>query len=485
MSIYNSNLSIVNGSPVTVSDTLPAGLEIASAASSNSCGGAVASGFGGALVAGTTSFRLENGVFAASSSCDVVVLVRTTAGGTGSFVNTIGIGALQTAGGAGSNPTAAVATVSYVAAPVMVKAFNPTSVVAGSASTLTFTLSNANRNTLLASGLTGVSFTDTLPAGLGIFAPGAASGTCVGASGNSFSANASVLTFTGLTIPPAGSCTVVVLVTGAALGDYVNTASGVVSAQTAVPTTSVATATLSILIGPTVAKSFSPSTQASSGTGTAVLSITLSNSNAVAVTMASPGLLDIFPTSPTGMTLAANTAANSCGGSVVNSANSALVVGDVGIRLNGGAIPAGGNCTITTTVYLPLAGTYLNSTPAITSTNAGSSPQGATASVSITQVAALSISKTDGTTTLGAGSTTSYTITVDNAGPADTSGALLRDQASAGLNCTSMSCSASGGAVCPANNVALLLGAGLPIPILPSGSQVVVLVTCGVTATGR
>jgi uncharacterized repeat protein (TIGR01451 family) len=101
----------------------------------------------------------------------------------------------------------------------------------------------------------------------------------------------------------------------------------------------------------------------------------------------------------------------------------------------------------------------------------------------------LSITKTNNVTSLSAGSTTSYTVTVSNLGPSSANGAFLQDTASAGLVCTSATCNpanATGGATCPSPlTISLLQTApGVPIPSLPSNSSVTINVQCDVTATG-
>ena len=101
----------------------------------------------------------------------------------------------------------------------------------------------------------------------------------------------------------------------------------------------------------------------------------------------------------------------------------------------------------------------------------------------------VTLTKTNGVTSLVAGSTTSYTVTVANLGPADASGTLLKDPAAAGLSCTNVSCSVGGGsAVCPAVSIGALQsppGAGITLTSLPANSSLLFVVTCGVTATGQ
>ena len=106
----------------------------------------------------------------------------------------------------------------------------------------------------------------------------------------------------------------------------------------------------------------------------------------------------------------------------------------------------------------------------------------------VTPAANLSVSKTNGVTSLQAGSTTSYTITVANLGPANAPDTVLTDTATPGLNCTAVTCAVtSGTATCPAPlTITALQGAGLVItPTFNASSALSFVVTCGVTATGQ
>lgn len=84
--------------------------------------------------------------------------------------------------------------------------------------------------------------------------------------------------------------------------------------------------------------------------------------------------------------------------------------------------------------------------------------------------------------TVAAGDTTVYSIVVGNAGPNDVSDVILKDPASPNLNCTQVSCSASGNAVCPvAPSIAALQSpAGLTLPSLPVAGRLEIRVTCRV-----
>ena len=100
----------------------------------------------------------------------------------------------------------------------------------------------------------------------------------------------------------------------------------------------------------------------------------------------------------------------------------------------------------------------------------------ATDTDTITAVADLAITKSDGVASVNAGATTTYTIVVSNGGPSAANGAIFTDPAVANLTVTAVSCgSATGAAACPlpANTtVALMQGAGIVVPTLPSAGSV-------------
>jgi uncharacterized repeat protein (TIGR01451 family) len=86
--------------------------------------------------------------------------------------------------------------------------------------------------------------------------------------------------------------------------------------------------------------------------------------------------------------------------------------------------------------------------------------------------------------TVASGATTVYTITVVNDGPKPANSAVLTDPLPTGLTCTTATCTASGGASCPAATgaalVAELQGAGSVVPVLPVNGSVAIALTCTV-----
>ncbi|MBX3654760.1 MAG: DUF11 domain-containing protein [Ramlibacter sp.] len=97
----------------------------------------------------------------------------------------------------------------------------------------------------------------------------------------------------------------------------------------------------------------------------------------------------------------------------------------------------------------------------------------------------LTIAKTNGVSSVPAGGTTSYLITVTNGGPSAADGAVLADPAVAGLACTSASCSVTGGgASCPGTVTPGALAGGLALASFPAGSSLTFSLVCDVTASG-
>ncbi len=94
--------------------------------------------------------------------------------------------------------------------PTIDKAFSPTTIGVGGISTLTFTLTNLNAG----SGLTGLNFTDALPAGVEIATTPNLGGTC-GAVATNFTPNiaaggTSINLTSGVSLAASGSCTIFV-----------------------------------------------------------------------------------------------------------------------------------------------------------------------------------------------------------------------------------------------------------------------------------
>ncbi|MDO9405682.1 MAG: hypothetical protein Q7T87_16745 [Polaromonas sp.] len=101
----------------------------------------------------------------------------------------------------------------------------------------------------------------------------------------------------------------------------------------------------------------------------------------------------------------------------------------------------------------------------------------------------VSLRKDNAVTSVPAGGTTTYTLTVVNSGPGGAANTVLTDPAVAGLSCSTISCTgAAGSAVCPAGvstTMAYLQGPGITLPTLPASSTLTFSLACSVPATGQ
>ncbi len=126
------------------------------------------------------------------------------------------------------NPFWQAALATYKAAalqpPTIAKAFGATSITQGGTTSLTFNLSNSNRT----SALTGVAFTDSLPAGLVVATPNALTGSCGGGLITATAGTGSV-SLSGATLPGGGSCSFSVNVTATSIGTMNNSTGPVTS----------------------------------------------------------------------------------------------------------------------------------------------------------------------------------------------------------------------------------------------------------------
>ncbi len=215
-SVLTITLTNPNTVPLTaaaLADALPANVSVAlTPNASTTCAGGVVT----APVSATT-IQLTGGVIPASGACTVTVSVVSNVAGI--YVNTIPAGALATAQGV-TNENPATDTLRIINPPTVFKQFSPTSIPAGGASTLTIVLGNTNVTAATLS----ADLIDTLPtspAAIVVASPNGLGGTCPGAT--VAVAGAATVKYPSGAAIPAGGCTIVVNVTGAADGVYTNT----------------------------------------------------------------------------------------------------------------------------------------------------------------------------------------------------------------------------------------------------------------------
>jgi uncharacterized repeat protein (TIGR01451 family) len=210
------NTSIVAGTALAFTDTLPAGLVVATPNGlANTCGGTATA------VAGSGSISLTGGTIAAGPTTTCTVVVNVTGTTFGVFTNTS-----SALSGSLGTTLPVTAQLSVDGPPTINKVFGAASIAPGANTTLTFTLQNNNPNDVLH----GVSFTDTFPAGLVVATPNGLSNTCGGTA--TATAGSSTLSLTGGTVFETGStCTIAVTVTGTTSGTKVNTSGAVSSTE--------------------------------------------------------------------------------------------------------------------------------------------------------------------------------------------------------------------------------------------------------------
>jgi hypothetical protein len=319
----------------------------------------------------------------------------------------------------------------FTSPPSIAKAFAPNTIPVGGTSTVTFTITNPNAGTAF----TGVSFTDTFPAGLAVAAtPNATTSGCGAPVFAPASGNTS-LTFTGGSIVASGTCTVTVDVTATTSGSKVNTTGNVSSVEGGAGNTG--TDTLTVIAPPSIAKAFAPTTISVGAVSTVTFTIT--NPNA-ANSLTGVAFADTFPA---GLSVAAtpNATNSGCGAPVF-----APAAGNTSLTFSGGTIAASGTCTVTVDVTATTSGSKVNTTGNVTSTNGGT---GNTGTGTLTVIGPPSISKAfaPNTVSVGGVSTLTFTITNPNAGTSLT-GVAFTDAFPAGLavaatpNATNSGCGA-------------------------------------------
>jgi len=207
--------------------------------------------------------------------------------------------------------------------------------------------------------------------------------------------------------------------------------------------------------------------------GSTTYTITASNagpSNATGVTVA-----DTFPAVLT----CTWTCVGAGGGTCTASGSGNINDGSVNLPV-GGSVTYTAACTISGAATGTLTNTATVSSAATDPTPANNS---ATDTDTIQQTADLAITKTDGVTSVVAGSSTTYTITASNAGPGNVTGATVADTFPAACTTVNWTCTGAGGGTCAASGSGNINDSTVN---LPAGASVTYSATCAVSvaATG-
>ncbi|HEX7804089.1 MAG TPA: OmpA family protein [Pseudoxanthomonas sp.] len=365
ITIDNPNAAgwLVNG--IRVTDNMPAGMEVADPANiGTTCTVDGLSGGTPATVtanAGSSNFTLANaGLYGsngsgapagAMSTCTVTITVRALI--SDNLVNTIAVGDVTSNNGAiNGNPYSATLVVLPNAA--VSKRFIPDVIPVGGISELEIEVLNANSDFA-----TSIHVQDTMPTQVSVADPlvitpmDACPGLNVGAAPGS-----NTITATGLNLGANERCRFRIQVTSLLPGTWTNTiASNQVGSDQGGIRTVNATDDLTVINGPTVAKSFADDSFASGETTQLTMRVTNPATGGTPLTN-----VVFVDNLPAGMTLGnpVNLATNgACGTGTVTATAGASVV-----TWSGGTLAGNAFCEITVDVTATTVGTYTNILPA-------------------------------------------------------------------------------------------------------------------------
>lgn len=312
--------------------------------------------------------------------------------------------------------------------------------VPGTTVTYTIVASNAGPSTA-----TNATVQDVLPGILG-----SASWTCTASPGSSCPAGPTAGDINAtVTLAPGGTATFTLTATIApgATGTLVNSATVIPPADTPDPVPGDNTRSDTDTLVPTADLSVTKTDSQTSDVPGTSISYTVVASNAGPSTATGATLSDTLPAGLTGIAwtcLGAN--GGTCPASGSGNPVNALVT-----------LPPGGTATFTITADIdPGATATLSNTATITAPGGVTDPDPGdnsdTDTTTLTPTGDLSITKTNGVgvTTLVPGTTTTYTIVASNAGPSTMTAVAIADPIPADLTGATWTCTAAGGASCPA-----------------------------------
>lgn len=337
--------------------------------------------------------------------------------------------------------------------------YDPLSVNASS----NYTITVSNSGTVAIGGTTRV--TDTLPTGMTLSATPSGTGwTCtVAGQTNAVGGNAVSCTSTTVVAPGASLPQLTVPVTPSTNGSFTNTASvDNANEPLANRTDNSASDPTTVAPPPTWNKSFSPTSVAVGATSTLTFTITKPTS----VTPLN-GVNFIDPL-PNGMTIASTPApTNSCGGTLTAAA------GDNIVTLSGGTFSTA-TCTITVPVIPSQAGSLVNTTGPLSTSNAGRA-SATTATLTVNAPTAPVLTKHSSPNPIAAGATSTLTFTIANKAT-NTTGVGFVDTLPTGVRATATPTAVSG---CGAPT--LNFSAGPPSTVTATGISLAANGNCVIT----
>ncbi|WP_339097435.1 hypothetical protein WDJ50_16550 [Deinococcus sp. VB142] len=378
--------------------------------------------------------------------------------------------------------------------PTISKTFTPSSATLSAGGTATSALEITVGNSNLAPIYLYSPLTDTLPNGMTIPNGATVTTTC---TNGTVSSNTTSVTLPAGTSVPVGGCTIdVSQVSVSSAGTYTNTI-GAGSLVTSSGTVGTA-ANASFTVAPPPAPQFSIAKTDNGATfytgTTATYAVTVTNTVAGST---SSGAINIRDALPAGLTFS-NVALSGGVSGTISNASAAGSSGTVGwdftpttpmtqnqsvtftLTVNVGASTPTGTNSITNYASVGGGGGSAAPTPSSTCTTQCGSDSTTVAAPSGSD---LTITKTDGTGTIPANGSTTYTIRVTNNGPAEVTGAVLRDAPPSGMTFGAVACSTAFGNVCTTAPTPAQVSSGVALPTLASGAFYEITVAASTTLT--
>ncbi|MBD2150374.1 DUF11 domain-containing protein [Pseudanabaena sp. FACHB-1277] len=416
-----------NVTGLNLTDTLPAGLQIASTPNltRENCAFTPIGAF--TATAGGNTITLTGVNINQNQTCRVEVnAVPTTPG---NKVNEIPASAITTnQGRTNTNPTSATLQVTAVQ---LNKSFSPNLIAPSGRSVLSVTITN-----YASFPLTNVQVIDPLPQSpvaqtISIANPPNGSTTCASGTVNAIAGGTS-FSLTGATVPAfvggvPGICTFQVEVTGTGASGSIDNVipAGIANFSSAEGVTTSAPTLATLNYGPLqvlVNKNFNPLTV--SGGSTSLLTVTLTNNSAVNYIG-----VNFTDNMPTGMQLAAPLNVSTTCASGIITGNP----GDGSFRLSGASMPSNSSCTVSVRVVSSAEGNLTNTIPVagVRSFQGATNPDQAQAT--LTNLPGIGLGKSFTPSTVNPGDITRLTITIINSRPVDLSNLGITDTLPAGL----------------------------------------------------
>jgi len=353
----DNSASTVSVGSLTFSDSLPAGMIVATPSNaSTTCSvpaprGGVPSGL--SAISGSNLITLSSASVVAGATCTVQVDVETIQSGV--FVNVSG----NLSSSLGLSGTA-TDTLVVNPPPAFSKQFIPVAMAPNNVSQLSLLIDNSG-STVNASAL---DFTDTFPANLVVATPANASTTCGGGSLTAVSGSSTV-SYTGGSLNAGSSCSIVVDVTSAQIGNYTNLTGALTSNH---GNSGSATASLLVTNTPLFTKAFATNPDIFNNANTLTFTVDNTGNN---IDVSNLAFIDNLPT---GFQVASpENIVNTCTGGTITA-----VSGTTSISYSAGTVSASSSCTIAVDVVATAAGAFTNITSILTTSlgdgNAASAP---------------------------------------------------------------------------------------------------------------